>query len=222
MLFVAEKTEDGLKGNSLAAWELVCRPKLKGGLGIINLKVQNQGLLLKQLHKFYNKAQVPWVQLIWSTYYADRIPHASDPCGSFWWRDLLQLSDIYRGVTSVKVNAGDTVLFWKDMWCNDLISITHPRAFSFSRDEDMSVRTLLSGQTLSQIFHLPLSVEAREEVHDLQQVTSHLNPGTIDKDSWCCIWGGSEFRTSKYYSHCFSEMQVDVAFTWIWKTKCTM
>lgn len=66
---------------------------------------------MKQLHKFYNKAEIPWVQLIWSTYYAEKVPHASDPCGSFWWKDLLQLSDVYRGVTTVKVATGDTVLF---------------------------------------------------------------------------------------------------------------
>ena len=54
---------------SLAAWELVCRPRDKGGLGIINLNIQNQGLLLKHLHKFYNKVDVPWVTLIWNSYY---------------------------------------------------------------------------------------------------------------------------------------------------------
>ena len=37
---------------SLAAWELVCWPKDKGGLGVINLNIQNKGLLIKHLHKF--------------------------------------------------------------------------------------------------------------------------------------------------------------------------
>lgn len=57
------------KCNSLAAWEMVCRPKEKGGLGVLDIKVQNTGLLLKQLHKFYNREDLPWVDLIWSTYY---------------------------------------------------------------------------------------------------------------------------------------------------------
>jgi hypothetical protein len=43
--------------------------KNKGGLGVLNMKIQNQGLLLKFLDKFYNKKDIPWVKLIWSTYY---------------------------------------------------------------------------------------------------------------------------------------------------------
>jgi hypothetical protein len=30
---------------------------------------------MKQLHKFYSKAGVPWVYLVWSIY-GDNIPHA--------------------------------------------------------------------------------------------------------------------------------------------------
>jgi hypothetical protein len=35
----------------------------QGGLGIINLEAQNKALLLKHLHKFFNKAKAPWVEL---------------------------------------------------------------------------------------------------------------------------------------------------------------
>ena len=59
-----KKTEDGIKCNSLAAWDLVCQPEEKGGLGVLNFKIQNQGLLMKFLHKFCNKQDVPWVQLV--------------------------------------------------------------------------------------------------------------------------------------------------------------
>jgi hypothetical protein len=53
----------------LAAWDLVTRPKMKGSLGIIRLTLQNNALLMKNLHKFFNKADLPWVKLIWSKYY---------------------------------------------------------------------------------------------------------------------------------------------------------
>jgi hypothetical protein len=44
-------------------------PKDKGGLGTKDLYLQNDALLLKHLHKFYNKVDVPRVQLIWNTCY---------------------------------------------------------------------------------------------------------------------------------------------------------
>jgi hypothetical protein len=53
----------------LAAWKMVTKPRLKGGLGVINLRVQNEALLMKNLHKFFNKQELPWVQLIWTNYY---------------------------------------------------------------------------------------------------------------------------------------------------------
>ena len=72
--FGIKKTEDGEHCNSLIAWDKVCRPKNKGGMGVLNLKLQNKGLLLKYLHKFYNKVDTPWVSLIWRTYYVDKVP----------------------------------------------------------------------------------------------------------------------------------------------------
>jgi hypothetical protein len=79
----SKKTDDGDKCLSLAAWDMVCKPKDKGGLGVLNLKIQNQALLLKFLDKFYNKKDIQWVHLIWQTYYQNSIPHASNMCGSF-------------------------------------------------------------------------------------------------------------------------------------------
>lgn len=111
----SKKSEDGYKANLLVAWELVCRPKSKGGLGIVNLKIQNRSLPLNQLHKFFNRVEVPWVKLVWDAYYGNKIPHVSDACGSFWWRDVFQLSPIYRGITRVDVGDGSTILFWKDL-----------------------------------------------------------------------------------------------------------
>jgi hypothetical protein len=41
-------------GGNIGAWEIVQQPKNKGGLGVINLRLQNDALLLKHLHRFYN------------------------------------------------------------------------------------------------------------------------------------------------------------------------
>lgn len=50
-------TEFRNKGYNLAAWDLVRKPKDKGGLGVINLSVQNDALLIKHLNKIQQEGQ---------------------------------------------------------------------------------------------------------------------------------------------------------------------
>lgn len=47
-----------------AAWEMVCVSKDNGGLGVLNLQTQNEALLMKYFHKFYNRSDIPWVHLV--------------------------------------------------------------------------------------------------------------------------------------------------------------
>jgi hypothetical protein len=68
----------------LPVWKLASRPKRNGGLGIINLANQNDSLLLKNLHKFYNRMDIPWVNMIWENYYRNGAVPGPRPKGSFW------------------------------------------------------------------------------------------------------------------------------------------
>jgi hypothetical protein len=69
-------------GKALVARNKICRPKDQGGLGLMNLETQNKDLLLKNLHKFHNDTDIPWVKLIRGTYYnSGRIPNTME--GSF-------------------------------------------------------------------------------------------------------------------------------------------
>lgn len=65
------KSDSNAKGAPLVAWNKCTRPKKKGGLGIINLRAQNQALQLKHLDKLINKKDIPWVKLVWNTYYTN-------------------------------------------------------------------------------------------------------------------------------------------------------
>jgi hypothetical protein len=99
------------KGYNLVAWDLVRKPKDKGGLRVINLSVQNDALLLKHLDKFYRKENVQWVKLIWDKYYENSVPHLAREKGSFWWKDILSLNVFYRGVAICDAAKGDTIGF---------------------------------------------------------------------------------------------------------------
>ena len=52
----------------------VCKPKAQGGLGVLDVHLHNQALLMKFLHKFFNKENTPWVKIIWEAYYQDSLP----------------------------------------------------------------------------------------------------------------------------------------------------
>jgi hypothetical protein len=167
----AKKSDDGAdKCFSLAAWDMVCKPKDKGGLGITHMKTQNQALLLKYLDKFYNKKDLQWVDLIWSSYYQNSIPHASDKCGSFWWRSIMKLSPLYRGVAECTVGQGTSALFWKDDWNHGIMQNNYPCLYSYAVKEDSSVTEFCSTTDLMELFHLPLSPEAYNDWEQLQDV----------------------------------------------------
>jgi hypothetical protein len=116
---------------------MVCKPKEKGGLRVINLKLQNQSLLLKFLDKFYKRRDIPWVQIVWDKYFDEQVPHARPPHGSFWWLDVASLMDIFRGVTECQVRAGDTILLWKDPWTKPPLSESSAGLFSYTSNPNI-------------------------------------------------------------------------------------
>jgi hypothetical protein len=38
--------------------------KKDGGLGVMKLQKQNEAILVKNLHNFFNKVETPWVALV--------------------------------------------------------------------------------------------------------------------------------------------------------------
>ena len=217
----AKNSDDGVKNISLAAWELVCRPKRCGGLGVIDIKTQNVALLLKHMFKFYNHADVPWVELIWNTYYSNKIPHAVDTVGSFWWKDIMQLNGTFRGITKVVLGDGSSYLFWKDVWLegdgDETIMEMYPRAFSYCLNEDDSITKVLTATDPASIFSLSLSIQAREEVRQIQLASMHVGVVVGSHDTWDCTLG--RYSSKKFYEHCFKEIVADEAFGWLWKAK---
>jgi hypothetical protein len=123
----------------LAAWKLATRPKKNGGLGIINLATQNDALLLKNLHKFYNRLGIPWVKLIWENYYRNGVVPGLRPKGSFWWKSLLKLLTAYKGISRVQIQDGNTVLLWHDSWANTIKNSHSPELFSYTTSNDFTV-----------------------------------------------------------------------------------
>ena len=141
------------KGGNLVAWPVVMQPKEKGGLGVLNLQLQNDALLLKSLDKFYNKREIPWVQLVWWKYYQGKVLHAAREVSSFWWKDILRLSNLFRGIACCTIGDDSTVLFWDDIWTDHILSEQYPRLLSFAKNTRASVQDMLQADELENQFH---------------------------------------------------------------------
>jgi len=203
------------------AFQKCCKPKRKGGLGIINLRSQNKALLLKHLDKFYNKKEVPWVKLIWNAHYPNgQIPHVTSDKGSFWWRDVLKLCDMFRGIATCKVGDGSTVLFWLDFWNDNIMQTKYPRLYTFAKNKNISVVQFLTNNTLEIQFHLPLSEQAYHEYQSLQDYLQIIQVQQEDKDTWQYIWGNNTYSSSKLYNLPYKNIQPPKPLVWIWDSKC--
>jgi hypothetical protein len=97
----------GQNPKEIPCQDMVCRPKDQGGLNVINLRLHNKALMMKNMHKFYNHQDIPWVQLLKQAHYSNgQVPHAGKAKGSFWWKDCMKLNDLFREHTQCSVNTG--------------------------------------------------------------------------------------------------------------------
>jgi hypothetical protein len=146
---------------------MVARPKSEGGLRVINLRLQNEALLMKIWNKFFNKADLPWVHLIWEKYYQNNKLPGEKMKGSFWWRSILRLLPTYKGIAQVSFGSGDTILFWNDIWNGRVLKFTYPELFSFATKENVTLKEVLASVSFQSNFQLPLSEEAFHQFRDL-------------------------------------------------------
>jgi len=150
-----------------AAWKLVCNSKENGGLGVHDMQIQNESLLLKHLHKFFNKCDIPWVQLIWNSHYNNETIPVNNRNGFFWWRDVLKLLDSFKEMASATIGDGSTSLFWSDVWHGVPFNVQWPHLFSFAKDANTYVQNFLNADDKSEFFHVPLSIEAHDQYQQM-------------------------------------------------------
>lgn len=91
------------------------------------------------MDKFYNHADVPWVHLTWEKLYQNKNtpPHARNPIGSFWWKQIIKLHTEFISLASCKPKCGVSVLFWSDKWSDYCLKDKYPRLYSFAKKEKL-------------------------------------------------------------------------------------
>lgn len=115
-----------------------------------------------------------------------------------------KLMEKFRAVTMVKVYSGDIVLFWFDHWQLDNenfpLKERFPRLHSYCPDKSISVREFIQTDDVYDLFSLPLSKLAYNELNQLSVLLANFNLNQQLPDSWLWRHGKiSEYTASKYY-----------------------
>jgi hypothetical protein len=154
----------------------------------------------------------------------DSVPQAEKLCGSFWWRDICKHMDSYMHVASVLPGKGDTFMFWSDKWLfngsTQILAERYPRLHSYAMDNKVTAAAVFDCEQMTDLFHLPLSMQAFEELKVLVD-DMRRNPLPVSNDTWMYSWGAS-YTASKYYKHLHAHIFVMPMFKWIWKSSCMM
>ena len=95
----------------------------------------------------------------------------------------MKFSDTYRVMMKCEIGNGSTALFWSDLWKKNTFDIMFPRLFSYAKDKLISVQEVLNTESLFDLFHLPLSIQALEELRLLEGIIDQ-EYSSEDYDKW--------------------------------------
>ena len=101
----------------LARWDVVCRPKDQGGLGIHDLQVKNTALLGKWLFKLLSEEGV-WQTLLKQKYVGTKALSQVvwKPGDSHFWAGLMASKNNFFRYGKFAIRDGSQIRFWEDKW----------------------------------------------------------------------------------------------------------
>jgi hypothetical protein len=101
----------------LAKWNVVCRPKDQGGLGIHDLEVKNRALLGKWLFKLLSEEGI-WQTILKRKYVGSKALSQViwKPGDSHFWAGLMATKKFFFPYTSFSIKDGSQIRFWEDKW----------------------------------------------------------------------------------------------------------
>lgn len=208
--WTAEETCTG--SQCLIAWDKLCTPTTRGGLGAKNLKAQNICLLLKFCYKFLHSQNLPWKQ--WILTQTTTPFAATSP--SYLTKILAKHLDTLLQITTCIVNNGRSVLFWHDKWLlPETLATAYPALYSHHTQPHALVCDILQND-ISAGLRCRLTAAASQQLASLSTLLQelHLN----DEQDTRRMLDGSPFSVKAAYTLMHGQPQ-DPDASHIWRSK---
>jgi hypothetical protein len=148
----------------LTRWNIICRPKDQGGLGVEVLDLKNKCLLSKWLFKLLNEDGV-WQELLHNKYLRTKAlsQMTTKPTDSPFWKGLMGVKDDFFSFGSFKVGNGQNTCFWEDIWLGDQpLAKQYPSLYNIVRWRNVLVSDVLTSNPLNIEFRRTLSTDKWE------------------------------------------------------------
>ncbi|XP_061340525.1 uncharacterized protein LOC133287003 [Gastrolobium bilobum] len=101
------------------SWEIMCQPKECSGLGIIDLRIQNEAFIQKLAWNLISGQDSLWVRVLIGKYGRNHDPYQSlnaKPCDSSLWKNICLAHSKISHHSEWVVMDGKSVNFWLDRW----------------------------------------------------------------------------------------------------------
>ena len=115
------QSDDLKRKYRLTKWDIICRPKDQGGLGIENLEVKNKCLLSKWLYKLSSETGATWAQILRNKYLHSKTLSQVTvrPMDSPFWKGLMRVKSVFFNRTKFVIGNGTSTRFWEDTWLGE-------------------------------------------------------------------------------------------------------
>jgi hypothetical protein len=143
----------------LTKWNIICRPKDQGGLGIEVLELKNKCLLSRWLYKLQNEEGV-WQELLRNKYlHSKSLSEVTmKTTDSPFWKGLMKVKDKFFSRGSFDVGNGEDTRFWEDAWLgNKPLAVQYPYLYSIVQRKNVLVAIVLNQNPLNNAFRRTLT-----------------------------------------------------------------
>jgi hypothetical protein len=130
----------------LAKWDILCRPKDQGSLGILDLQLQNKCLLAKWIVNLLNTDGI-WQKLLTNKYLNSKSLSQvkAKSYDSHFWRGLMKIKDEVLQLGSFSVKDGVKTRFWEDTWVGSTpVRFRYPSIYNIVCDPHAMVANVMA------------------------------------------------------------------------------
>jgi hypothetical protein len=144
----------------LAKWDILCRPKDQGGLGILDLQLQNKCLLAKWIVSLLNTDGI-WQKLLTNKHLNSKslFQVKAKPYDSHFWRGLMKFKEEVLQLGSFSVKDGEKTRFWEYTWVGSTpFRLRYPSLYNIVRDPHATVAKVMDTSPLNVSFRRALGI----------------------------------------------------------------